>query len=65
MNKPVLTDLEFITRLIRGELVEISHYAPLPHLALGYSGSPYRFKRIFGLNKRYFNNKIMQMLNLA
>ena len=47
LNKPVLTDLEFIARLIRGELVEILHYAPLPHLALGYSGVPYWFKKIF------------------
>ena len=65
MNKPVLTDLEFIARLIRGKLVEISHYAPLSHLALGYCGSPYWFKRIFDLNKMYFNIKIMQMLDLA
>ena len=59
MNKPVSTDLEFIARLIRGELVKILDNALLPHLVLGYSGSPYRFKRIFGLNETYFYIKRM------
>ena len=65
MNKPVSTDLEFIARLICGELDKISYDAPLPHLSLGYSGYPYRFKVIFGLNESYFNIKRMQSLNLA
>ena len=30
MNKPETTDLEYIARLIRGELVKISHNALLP-----------------------------------
>jgi hypothetical protein len=30
MNKPKLTDLKYITYLIRGELVKISHNAPSP-----------------------------------